>query len=283
MDTFDIYLDDYHLHSLSERLPTVVNSMSGLRLPAIRLESYDNPGEHGQTITNTLYGERAISIQGHIRGDSVDEYRTNYDALIQAVSLQNDPLGNPVFRTLKLVTPTRTRQLQVVTKDFDGDEVNPSHNSWKLELTGAQWALSSDQLTSVTVGLPQPGGLTWPTTWPVRWNGGTTGRVTVSNAGSVAAFPTITIPGPVINPVLTNETTGERIGLNLTLGSGDTIVINLFERTVTQGGATNRMGFLAPTSSWWTLVPGENVLSYSADAYDSSQAEIDFYAAYGGF
>ncbi len=44
----DIYLDTYHLHSLSTLLPTRAKvPVSGLEAPEDRLDVYDRPGRHG--------------------------------------------------------------------------------------------------------------------------------------------------------------------------------------------------------------------------------------------
>lgn len=283
-DAFDIYIDDYHLHSIGSghALPTGVKNISGLESPSIRLNAYDNPGDHGQTVTNALYGQRQISMQGRVSGASTDEYRANRTALQQAIGLQHDANGYPIFHILKLNLNGSQYRLETVTQSFDMPDEKPTYGRWKLDLIGTKWALESEAVYSATVGLPQPGGLHFPTTYPITWTGSGGGNTTVTNAGTAAAFPVITIQGPVINPVLTNATTGERMALTLTLGAADTIVIDMFERTIIQGGATNRMGALVTGSNFWALVPGENIIYYSADAYDISTSTLTWRSAFAG-
>lgn len=282
-DIFDIYLDNYQLHSLSISLPTIVGRpLEGLSNPDIRTNVYDNPGDHGQTVTNALYGERVISLTGSIRGVDAADYQANRRALQQAVGLQHDADGYPVFRTLKLNINGDQYRIPVSVKAFDMPYTLPLSTKWKLDLVATKWALESEAVYSATVGLPQPGGLTWPTTFPITWSGSGGGNVTVVNAGTVAAFPIVTIWPPVISPTLTNATTGERIELNLTQGPGDLITIDMFERTITQGGETNRMGALAAGSTFWALEPGENVIYYSANAYDTSVVTLEWRSAFSG-
>ena len=282
-DIFDIYLDDYQLHSLSTQLPTIVGRpLEGLSNPDIRTNVYDNPGDHGQTVTNALYGERVISLTGSIRGADVTEYQANRRAFQQSVGLQHDANGYPVFRILKLNINGNQYRIPVSVKAFDMPYTLPTSTKWKLDLVATKWALESEAVYSATVGLPQPGGLHFPTPFPITWTGSGGGSTTVTNAGTAAAFPVITIQGPVINPVLTNATTGERIALTLTLGASDTIVIDMFERTIIQGGATNRMGALVTGSNFWALVPGENIIYYSADAYDTSTSTLTWRSAFAG-
>lgn len=266
-DVVDLYLDTYHLHSLSTTLPTRVGyPLDGLDSPEIRLSSYNNPGAHGQTISNALYGGRVVAVQGSVRGNDTISYRANKQALATAVGLQNDTSGFPIPRLLKVTLGDGlTYQLPVITTKFNNPEQYPTRSLWQLDLTATQWYLESDQLSSASVGLPQPGG-----------------TITVTNSGTAMAYPTITFPGPVISPVISNNTTGQKIALNLTLVTGDTIVINTKERTITQGGSTNKIGALMAGSSFWGLAPGDNVITYSANQYDTSTASLVWRSAIGG-
>lgn len=280
----DLYLDDYHLHSLTDDLPTSVGyPLQGLESPSIRLSAYDNPGDHGQTVSNALYGARVVSLQGRIRGDDVATYRANRQAFIQAVSLQNDANGFPITRLLKVTMGDgATWRLPVITSKFQNPEQYPTRSVWQLELTATQWQLESENDFASMVGLPQPGGSTFPWTFPLSFGGGGGGSVYMTNQGTVTAYPTITLTGPVISPVITNATTGQTIQLSLTLLTGDTLVIDTRERTITQGGSTNKIGSLATGSTFWGLAPGENLITYSANQYDTSTATIYFRSAIGG-
>jgi len=283
-DVVDLYLDTYHLHSLSTTLPTrVVYPLDGLDSPEIRLSAYNNPGAHGQTISNALYGGRVVAVQGSVRGNDTISYRANKQALATAVGLQNDTSGFPIPRLLKVTLGDgNTYQLPVITTKFNNPEQYPTRSIFQLELTATQWYLESDQLSSASVGLPQPGGASFPWSFSLSFSGGGGGTITVTNSGTATAYPTITIAGPVIAPVISNSTTGQKIALNLTLVTGDTIVINTKERTITQGGTTNKIGALMTGSSFWGLAPGDNVITYSANQYDTSTSALVWRSAIGG-
>lgn len=283
-DVVDLYLDTFHLHSLSTTLPTRVGyPLDGLDSPDIRLSAYNNPGDHGQTISNALYGARVVALQGSVRGDTTLAYRANKQALAQAVSLQRDSLGFPITRLLKVTLGDgQTYQVPVITTKFNNPEKLPLSSIWQLDLTATQWYLESDQLSSGSVGLPQPGGSSFLWIFPLSFSGGGGGTATMTNAGTATAYPTITIPGPVISPVISNSTTGQKIALNLTLVTGDAIVIDTKNRTITQGGSTNKIGALMTGSSFWGLAPGDNVITYGANQYDTSTAFLVWRSAIGG-
>lgn len=109
----------------------------------------------------------------------------------------------------------------------------------------------------------------------------------VQNAGDIAAPIRIEIPGPVLNPVVENLSTGEKIALTLDVLEGQTILIDttygsllcrLQDRNGTQ---TNAMQYLTPDSTFWQLEPGENIVTFSAPS-GSVVVSIQYASRYTG-
>ncbi len=285
----EIYLDAYHLHSLTVDLPTRVRQpLSGIESAAIRLDSYNRPGEHGTTIANALYGEQTIALEGSLHGRGATEaaaqsdYRRQRQLLREAVSIKRDANGTVQPRVLALIDLTgAVWRLNVVTRRFVLPETLPTYSTWMLELAAVGFIESATQ-TSLTLTLPKSGGVTIPATFPLVFGASSGGSLIATNAGTAETYPTITLQGPLINPSITNETTGERLALTLTLGASDTVVINMARRTILQGGTTNRMGAKSAGSTFWSLSPGDNTLRFRADAYDVGTATVAYRSAYLG-
>ena len=107
-------------------------------------------------------------------------------------------------------------------------------------------------------------------------------RTTFVYSGEVDTGVTVsmTVLGPVTNPVITNETSGISMRIDTTkltsiVGSaltvGDTIVIvtNRGAKSVSlvrNGNVLNIMPSLGKYSSWFSLVNGDNMFVYSADS-----------------
>ncbi len=105
----EIYLDDYHLHSLTTPgLPTRVSrGVEGLEAPEQRIDSYNNPGAHGQTVANILHGGRLVTMEGTIRGNTESEYRANRASFHQLVGARRTSSGSRYIpRILKLTDAT---------------------------------------------------------------------------------------------------------------------------------------------------------------------------------
>ena len=109
----------------------------------------------------------------------------------------------------------------------------------------------------------------------------------VQNAGDIAAPVRITIPGPCLNPVVENLTTGEQIALTLEVDEGQTVLIdtaygNLLCRLVASNGTqTNAMQYLTPESTFWQLQPGENIVTFSTPS-GSVVVSIEYASRYTG-
>ncbi|WP_079516513.1 phage distal tail protein [Rossellomorea marisflavi] len=128
----------------------------------------------------------------------------------------------------------------------------------------------------------------FPFNFPIEF--GREGDSTVlANDGTVDATIELNIQGPVVNPIITNETTGEFIKLNRALAADEVLHVNTSPSNkrveIYRGGAVieKAWGFLDPYSSFFSLIPGDNLLSYKADSgADNAIAAIAWQNKYLG-
>lgn len=86
----------------------------------------------------------------------------------------------------------------------------------------------------------------------------------VGSLGTAAAWPVLTIVGPVLNPRMENRTTGETFDTDVDLLVGETLVADMKARTITING-TPRLDVLALGADFISLPPGVNELAYRSD------------------
>lgn len=130
------------------------------------------------------------------------------------------------------------------------------------------------------------GGATFPISFPATFAvmGST---MIVTNEGDIAAPIRIEIPGPCLNPVVENLTTGEQIALTLDVLEGQTVLIDtaygnlLCRLQASNGTQTNAMQYLTADSAFWQLEPGVNIVTYSA-ASGSATVTIEYASRYTG-
>lgn len=91
-----------------------------------------------------------------------------------------------------------------------------------------------------------------------------TGGTLVDVAGTIATPPHFTFRGPCAQPSIANLTTGETWRWSGSLLAGERLEVDVDAATVLLNGTGNRYYLVHPSSVWWLLLPGRNVLSYAA-------------------
>jgi hypothetical protein len=117
------------------------------------------------------------------------------------------------------------------------------------------------------------GGITWPVTWPLTWpTGPAGGTVYVANTGDYNTPPVITIRGPLTTPAVYRQDTGAVLELNVTLGAGDVIIIDVLADTLTLNGTSARtlLSDRSAAVASFLMPPGSTALALRAAVTDPS-------------
>lgn len=251
----------------------IITGVTGLGAADIRTSSFLFSGRDGGMVTDQLYGFRTIAITGKIGSTTGDQAQHKTDR----VALQNAmPIGTtfPIDITL-----------------FNGETYTIDVSLTDLKLEYNRRGYASDFLIQLTAGDPYfystdggdeqhasisrvtQGGYVTPYDLPVNWASGT-GATAVINAGESTYLPRIELHDQADNPVIINQTTGERFELDINLVPGDDVVIDMKARTVKLNGASI-IGNKTADSTWWGLAPGSNsILLDSVSGSDTVTADI---------
>ena len=107
-----------------------------------------------------------------------------------------------------------------------------------------------------TVTLGELTELEFPITFPIEFGSTTIDDTdTVTTSGTWKAYPVITITGPVTSPIISNNTTDEKLDFaGTTVASGDTYTLDLTAgtKTVVDGSSVNKIGDLTTDSDLGT-------------------------------
>lgn len=257
--------------------------LEGFGKPPIRTSGDDYSGLDGGYVSDQYYGRRELVIPGFYNAGSCDEAQQLRNDLEAALEIRADlPLIVTTFngdfyyanvRVVDLKAPITSGksgvfQIYLMASDpyfYDGgDGIDPD--------SGFQTA---------TVYRYVGGGYLTPYILPVEWEPGSTPTV-VENTGDLLIYPQLVLPGTFTNPVITNRTTGQFVGLDLTTTAGDEVVIDMKEHTVTLNGG-NIASLRTDQSSWWPLLAGDNeIVLETAGGGDDDEITIRWRAAYGG-
>ena len=237
-------------------------------LDLLDMRSYDSPraGDHGVVSGRDLFAGRTIEVEFKVYAFAADATVSRLDELKARFDTQSSELplafrlpgvGKRVAfarpRRLAYTIPGRVRAVQAV----------------------AQWFCPDPRLYSVDehglyANLPLPSeGRAYNRSAPREYGLlGSGGEVYPENAGDVATFPTLTITGPVTDPVTRREDDGREMRFDIALGPADVLVVDTQFRTVTLNGSTSRYSALLPQSEWIDLPPGRSTVSWTASSYD---------------
>lgn len=124
-----------------------------------------------------------------------------------------------------------------------------------------------------STGLEAVGGTgrVWARVWPRDWGvpaGSTPGSVLMPNAGTAAYWPRLRIDGPVPNPVVTLNETGDYVRYNGTLTAGQWLDIDCANRRVLLNGFVSKAPQVTFFGNWLAIPVGGGSLSWDADAAD---------------
>lgn len=106
--------------------------------------------------------------------------------------------------------------------------------------------------------------------------------IVCNNTGNRPADATFTITGEVDDPVVVNDTTGDKLDLTgFTIGSGETLTINLRNRSVLLNGTANRRSSMKNSSRWFLLGKGNTTIRFLGTVVSGSpMLTVNFRPAY---
>ena len=248
--------------------PFLVNEVTGLEdLPAIRNQD-DNKGYNDGMFTGRdFYSGRTLTFMFTILAGNGNTAQQNYNLFQAAINPQQTGTTALQF----LLSPSDTQKTIKARVRTRAVPVTPEYTYGKITAQVTMFCPDPRyyDITSTTLNLTPsaPSGRTYNRTYNLSYGGGSlTGSGFVINNGWATTNPIVTIQGPAVNPVLTNNTTNQSITINYTLGASDVVVIDLNLKTVTLNGTSAR-NILANNSQWFSAPTGTTQLSFSATSF----------------
>ena len=263
--------------------PYQIQSVDGLEsLPGIRNQD-DNRGYHdGMFSGRDFLSGRTISIIFNTFGDSNGSAQTNYNT-IQSTLLPQTQGTTPLYfkfpnsPTSEQFVNARVRALRTsvdpnytygyITSQVDFFCPDPNYYNSNLQ--------TANMLISAALGR------TYNKTFDYTYGGGSSSvTTTISNIGWATTYPTITIQGPITNPIVGNTTTGNTLNFTGTYTALDILEIDLYNQLITLNGNPARNLLISGT--WFDAPPGNSNFFFtgSSTLAGTTQATVSWYSAY---
>ena len=263
--------------------PYQILSVDGLEsLPAIRNQDDNRGYNDGMFSGRDFLSGRTVSIIFNTFGDSNGSAQTNYNT-IQRTLLPQTSGTTPLFfkfpnsPTSEQFVNARVRALRTsvdpnytygyITSQVDFFCPDPNYYNSNLQ--------TANMLISAALGR------TYNREFNYTYGGGSSSvTTTISNIGWATTYPTITIQGPITNPIIGNTTTGNTLNFTGTYSALDILEIDLYNQLITLNGNPARNLLISGT--WFDAPPGNSNFFFtgSGTLAGTTQATVSWYSAY---
>ncbi len=232
------------------------------------VQTVQAPYQHGATFLAALLVPRTVSITFAILAQSPEDLfrrRREVAAAFSPVAGEGRLVWVQGERSFSLRCVVRSASPAFVSGQGSG-------STWQtvtVDLTASDPCWFEDALEQHLQGLT--GGMVLPVAFPAHF-AFVSPTVTIDNPGDVESPVTIRVTGPALNPVITNATAGEQIGLTLDLAAGEWVEIRTAfgAASCRLHDGSSAMGAVQPGSTFWQMQPGPNRLTYSDSGGDAT-------------
>jgi hypothetical protein len=253
---------------------------TGLGNTEQRVEDVPRPLEHGMFTGRAFYGSKAILLPIAVLGDDVDDALDRYfrfagswrpldyyvDGATTELALR---LGSRVFvfrgRPGRLGDPDLTLLPKGAAAEAVAEFVATDPRAYEHTERSA-----STGLGSVSGGLGLPHG------FPHGFGVAAGSSILAANDGNFPTYPVITFTagaGGLINPSVEHVGKGATLEVLIELDAGDTLELDLLERSAILNGTASRSNLIRrPGSTWFALdpAPAVNDLRFAAGGGDGT-------------
>jgi hypothetical protein len=242
----------------------MIAGIGGLGMPPVEYRTQRGPFQDGETPLGFVLGPRVITLLHRYNGECRQDYWDHRAEFMNFIRPNRQTLGSFQSGVLRIIQPNNAmRDLSVFIQSGPGF-MGTQQGRWDefsfqeaIQFIAHDPVLFDPNQTLADLTLPSVSDeLEFPITFPIEF--GSDGSVPTNEivyVGTYKSYPTIIMQGPLIQPVIQNITTQEKIQLESTIVSGRTVTINLEfgNKTVTDDLGNNLVGELTSDSDLATF------------------------------
>lgn len=261
--------------------PYQIQSVDGLEaLPSLRTQDDNRGYADGMFSGRDFYAGRTVTIIFNTFGSGATSAQENYNT-IQSYLLPQTSGTTPLYF---LMPPSNTEFLNARVRALR-TVIDPDYTYGKItsqvEFFCPNPCYFSYNQQTATLTYSPPTGRIYNRIYNLIYGGGSTLITTsVTNNGWANTYPTITLNGPITNPVLGSTTQNASLEFNVTLSSTDYLVVDLYNKLITLNGQPARNLLIEGT--WFWAQPGNNdfYLTGVDTLAGTTQATVTWNSAY---
>lgn len=265
--------------------PYQILSVDGLEAVPIIRNQDDNRGyADGMFTGRDFLGGRTIGIIFNTFGAGATSAQTNLNT-IQSVLLPQTSGTTPLYFKLP-AQPTSEQYINARVRGFR-TTIDPNYTygyiTSQVEFFCPDPRYYDNLTQTATMTYSAPLGRVYNRTYNLSYGGGSgTLSTTISNIGWTDTYPTITIYGPIVNPIVGNSTQNATLPFTANLSASDVLTIDLYNKLITLNGNAARNLLTSGTSNWFSAQPGNNIFTLfgSGTLAGTTRAVVTWQSAY---
>lgn len=271
-----------------------VDDLAGFESADIAREVVANTGSPGELSSTPQNTGRTMTLTGWIQAGSypklmrLDAQLTNVFNDLRETSMLIDVAEGSIFRQPPVEIYCAPSDRLIISKKIEQGDIT---GLLKRQFTIAMRAMTNPFFTSIATNsnnihptVVNRLGMTFPLTFPLVFDhpmdpaqnpiDDNSNNLTVTNAGTGAAIPGVTVKGPFEQLIIVNQTTGQSTYISH-LDADTTIDIDMASGSVYDQTGALRNSLRDARSDWMTLAPGDNQIQVFAS--DFSQVSKVFF------
>ncbi len=247
----------------------------GIGSPGPRAVTESRPSAHGASDATMFYGPRTVELVGRVLAPDTATLWPMVDDLKGALRLGS-------WHTLRFRRSGLSYDEQCQVRVDSPVDIPLVLGSTRMVTFGVSLFAPDPRFYESTLSAASydptstgTGGLTFAIDFDLVFGVGAGATLNVVNAGNMDTSPTFTVTGPVTNPIIDNETTGQSIyTTGLALGSGLTLTIDTATREVLLGTTPRPDLIDSALTTWFGLAPGTNQLRMRGTGMTATVTEL---------
>ncbi|OLS34458.1 phage tail protein [Alkalihalophilus pseudofirmus] len=250
--------------TISQTQPYILSFLDGTGGSGTDVQMQKSPGQDGSGFLDVLLDSRPLNVEVTIIGEDIFSYREKMSRVF------NPKLGEGLLQYYYGSNLKEIKCAVDLAPVFPSGKENRGVNFQKamfaLVAPNPYW--TSPSITEEPTFQPL---FQFPFEGEFEMGIQRDQRIIMNN-GDAAAPLQIEFNGPAVNPIIMNNTTGEFIKVNRTLGEDEFMRIDTDDANVkvefvaADGTVTNVLNWIDLESEFFKLVVGENDIEYSADS-----------------
>lgn len=250
-------------------------------MPSLRVQDDSRGFQDGMFTGRDFLNGRSIMFTLQVMNDSAGTMQTYLAQLKSNLVFQQAGTG-----ILQFKLPGRAVQRVSARVRRRALKVDPDYTFGKsmavVELFCPDPRIYDDAAQGAVLTPGAGSGRTYNRVYPLLYNsatGSSSATATFTNAGNVTVFPTFTLTGSMVTPIINNVTTGQVVKVNYSLGAGDVMIIDPEARSVVLNGFPAR-NLIDNTSDWFGFPPGDTTVGIVASGTPTGTISVTYRNGY---